>query len=137
MPPLRLRRLAPAFDGLCLAVFVALGRDQHHIDRGVDWFLTVLWPLAVGWLVGALVTRLYTRVERSWLRLAGTLVVAVLIGGVLRWGFTNRDAYSVFTVVELGFLALVTFGWRLVAHGIASAAGHASPRGSSRSARRR
>ncbi len=114
----RLRRFAPGFDGLCLVIFVLLGRDQHHIGRGVDWFLTVLWPLAVGWLIGALVARLYTRVERWWLRLGGTLVVAVLIGGVLRWAFTNRVAYSVFTVVELGFLALVTFGWRLVALGI-------------------
>ena len=96
-------------------LFVALGRDTHHIGSGVSWFLTVLWPIAAGWLVGALVTRLYTRPERWWFRLAGTLVVAVLIGGVLRWGFTNRDAFSVFTVVELGFLALVTFGWRLVA----------------------
>ena len=116
MPAPRLRRLAPVFDGLCLALFVLLGRDQHHIGGGLEWFLTVLWPLAVGWLVGALATRMYTRADpRWWLRLAGTLVIAVLIGGVLRWAFTNRDAYSVFTVVELAFLALVTFGWRLVA----------------------
>lgn len=45
-------------------VFVLLGRGQHHIDRGVDWFLTVLWPLALAWTVGALMTRLYTRAER-------------------------------------------------------------------------
>ncbi|MGZ4735946.1 MAG: DUF3054 domain-containing protein, partial [Acidimicrobiia bacterium] len=55
------RRLAPVIDAAILILFVAIGRDQHHLGgTGIRWFLTVLWPLAAGWAVGALVTRLYT-----------------------------------------------------------------------------
>ena len=68
------RRLAPAIDAAILILFVAIGRDQHHLEStGVSWFLTVLWPLAAGWAVGALVTRLYTAPTRWWLRLLGTI----------------------------------------------------------------
>ncbi len=80
MSPLPFRRVAPVLDAVCLVVFVAIGREQHDLNStGVSWFLTVLWPLAVGWVVGALVTRVYTRGDRWWLRLLGTVAVAALL----------------------------------------------------------
>jgi predicted Na+-dependent transporter len=101
-------------DAACLLLFVVLGRDRHHLNEGVIWFLTVLWPLAAGWIIGALITRLYTRDDRNWLRLAGTIVITLLIGGVLRGAFTNRVSFSIFTVVALAFISLTTFAWRVV-----------------------
>lgn len=115
MQSLRHRRVAPLIDTACIAAFIMLGKDRHSYDnKGLEWFLTVFWPLAVGWLVGALVTRVYTRADRPWLRLLGTIIIGIFIGGLLRWIFTDRVPFSVFTVVAFLFLGLTTFGWRLV-----------------------
>jgi Protein of unknown function (DUF3054) len=109
------RRLAPAIDAAFLILFVAIGRDQHHLGgTGVKWYLTVLWPLAVGWIVGALVMKLYTRVDHAWLRLLGTIAIGVFLQAILRAAFTGRPWFSVFSIVSFIFLSLVTFGWRLV-----------------------
>lgn len=115
MESLWYRRVAPVLDGVLMVVFVAIGRDQHNLEStGLTWYLTVLWPLALGWVVGALATRLYTRADRTWVRLLATLTIGVFLDAVLRATFTDRPWFSVFTVVALCFLGLVTFGWRLV-----------------------
>jgi hypothetical protein len=114
MDTLWYRRIGPVIDTVCIAAFIMFGKDRHSYDnKGLEWFVTVFWPLAVGWLVGALVTRVYTRADRAWLRLLGTIVIGIFIGGLLRWIFTDRVPFSVFTVVAFGFLGLTTFGWRL------------------------
>jgi Protein of unknown function (DUF3054) len=109
------RKLAPALDAACFALFVALGRDQHGLHGGVGWFFTVVWPLLLGWFVAALATRLYLSEGWNWSRLGATLVIAVLLGGVARGVFTDRTAFSTFTIVELCFIGLFTFGWRGIA----------------------
>ncbi len=120
------RRLAPVLDTFCICVFIAVGKDRHSYDnKGVEWFLTVFWPLAVGWIVGALITRVYTRDDRSWLRLLGTLAIGLFVGGILRGAFTDRAYFSVFTVVAFLFLGLTTFGWRLVWRGVTRVRGTA------------
>jgi len=106
------RWTAPFLDAVCIVVFIVLGRDQHHLGGSVSWFFTVLWPLATGWVVGSLVTRLYTRSGRGWARLLGTIAIAVVIGGLLRGAFTGRPTFSTFTIVETVFLAATTFAWR-------------------------
>ena len=109
------RRVAPVIDTVCIAAFILLGKDQHRYDnQGLTWFLTVFWPLAAGWLAGALITRVYTRDDRPWVRLLGTVVIGVFVGGPLRGVFTDRVAFSVFTLVAFGFLGITTFGWRLI-----------------------
>ncbi len=108
------RKLAPVIDGACIVAFIVLGRDSHELDEGLSWFFTVLWPLASGWAVGALVTRLYTQAGHVWLRLAGTIAIGLVVGGALRGMFTERASFSVFTAVALAFLSLTTFGWRAV-----------------------
>ena len=115
MQSLWYRRIAPVFDALCISAFIVLGKDRHSYDnKGLTWFLTVFWPLAVGWIVGALVTRVYTREDRPWLRLLGTLAVALFVGGILRSVFTDRVPFSIFTVVAFLFIGLTTYGWRLI-----------------------
>lgn len=116
---MRRRWVPPVIDLLCILAFVVIGRDRHQVSAGAYWVFRVWWPLALGWSVAALATRLYTRGDRMWVRLAGTIVGGVLLGGIFRWAFTQRVAYSVFTVVALVFLSLVTFGWRLIARLVA------------------
>jgi hypothetical protein len=100
-------------DLLCIVVFVALGKENHGVHRGVGWFFNVWWPLAVGLIIGALVTRLYVANDRWPIRLVATVAIAVIIGGPLRT-LTDRVMYSVFTLVAFGMLNLLTFAWRLL-----------------------
>ncbi len=111
----RKRRLAPTLDALCVLAFVLVGRDRHDIDEGVDWFVTVLWPLVLGWLVVALATRLYIRRSGQWLALAVTVVGGILVAAVLRGAFTDRPYFGIFTVVATGFIGATAFGWRAIA----------------------
>ena len=116
------RRSVPPLlaDWACVAVFVILGKENHGYEKGVTWFLTVWWPLAVGVLVGGLVMRIYTD-DADWPgRLLATIAIAVMVGGPLRW-LTGRPVYSVFTVVALFVLSLLMFGWRLLAIAVRNA----------------
>ena len=109
------RRLAPVIDLGFMVLFVAIGRDQHRLEStGLTWYLTVLWPLVAGWAVGALATRLYTRADRTWLRLLATVIISVFLDAVLRATFTDRPWFSVFSIVAFVFLTMTTFSWRLV-----------------------
>lgn len=125
-PPARLR-LAPVLDALCIVAFVVIGRGRHDIDEGVSWFLTVLWPLGVGWFGVALLVRLYTRVDRLWASLAVTWLAGLLVASLLRGAFTPRPYFSIFTVIAVAFLGLTTFGWRLVAAAITRSRRRAAP----------
>jgi len=105
--------VAFAIDLVCIVVFVALGKENHGVHRGVGWFFNVWWPLAIGLIVGALIVRLYTRDDRWPLRLVATVVIMVIVGGPLRT-LTGRVVYSVFTLVAFGMLNLLMFAWRLM-----------------------
>ena len=102
-----------AIDLAFIVVFIAMGKEQHGVHRGVGWFFNVWWPLATGFILGALITRLYAARDRWPLRLVGTVAIAVIIGGPLRT-LTGRGMYSVFTLVAFAMLTLLTFGWRLL-----------------------
>ena len=108
------RALVPfALDLVCIVIFVALGKENHGVHRGVGWFVNVWWPLAVGLIVGALITRVYVRDDRWPLRLVEAVAIMVIVGGPLR-ALTGRPIYSVFTLVAFGMLNLLTFAWRLL-----------------------
>jgi Protein of unknown function (DUF3054) len=104
--------VAFAVDLVCIVVFVALGKENHGVHRGIGWFFNVWWPLAIGLIVGAFITRLYTRADRWPLRLVATVAIMVIVGGPLRT-LTGRVMYSVFTLVAFAMLNLLTFAWRL------------------------
>lgn len=107
-------RWAPIADAIVLVVFVAIGRRSHGLDEtGLTWFATVLWPIAVAWLVGALALSLYRARTREYLRLVGTIAVAVVLGGLLRHFTPGRAMFSAFTIVLACGLSLGTFGWRV------------------------
>jgi len=100
-------------DLVCIVVFVALGKENHGVHRGVGWFFNVWWPLAVGLIAGALITRLYRTSDRWPIRLVATVAITVIVGGPLRT-LTGRVTYSVFTLVAFGMLNLLMFTWRLL-----------------------
>src|SRR5581483_11708617 len=91
--PLQRSLLAPLLDAICLALFVALGRESHGIGRGPGWFVEVLWPFAVGWFV----------------------VAVIVVGLALRAGVTHRGSLSTFAIVVYVFVGLAVFGWRALA----------------------
>jgi hypothetical protein len=105
-------------DALCLAVFVALGRESHDIDSGITWYLTVLWPFLLGWFVAAFAVRLYTAWPQHWTHLAATWAGGIAIALVLRAVLTHRDTPVAFIIVAYAFIGLATFGWRLAVRGL-------------------
>jgi hypothetical protein len=111
------RALAPVLDLACLAAFVTVGGRRHDdLNEGFGWFVEVLWPIALGWAVVALVTRLYTRTGPGmWVALFATLIGGLVITQIIRATMQDRPWIGIFTAVALGFIGLTTFGWRLVA----------------------
>ena len=81
------RAIAPVIDLACLAAFVAVGGRRHDdLNEGFGWFLEVLWPIALGWAVLALVTGLYTRTGAGmWAALLVTLFGGIVITQVIRY----------------------------------------------------
>lgn len=91
-----------------------MGKESHDINSGLSWFLTVVWPFAVGWLAVALAVGLYRRAP-GWSRAAAaTWLGGVALGLLLRVVVTQRAAPAAFMVVALLFIGAATVGWRLV-----------------------
>ncbi len=111
----RLRTAAPVVDLVCLVLFVLIGGGRHDISDGAGWFLGVLWPLALGWFVVAVATKLYTNPARPWLRLTGTWALGLTLALVVRGIVLGRQPVGTFALVLFAFVALETFGWRLIA----------------------
>lgn len=108
-------RWAPIADAVVLLVFLAFGRRTHGLEEtGLEWFLTVLWPLALAWVVGALVLQLYTARTREFARLIGTIVITAVLGGLLRHFTPGHAMFSAFNVVLSCGLLLGMGGWRAV-----------------------
>ena len=100
-------------DVACFAAFVLLGRENHGLDTGFGWFLTVLWPFLLGWSLAAVATRLYSAAS-GWARWVATWTLGVAAGLGLRVLFTGRATPLAFALVALVFVGLTTGGWRLV-----------------------
>lgn len=108
-------RWAPLADAVVLMVFVGIGRRTHGLGTtGLTWFLTVLWPLAFAWVVGALSLSLYTARTREFARLIGTIVITAVLGGLLRHFTPGHAMFSAFNVVLSCGLLLGMGGWRVV-----------------------
>jgi len=111
-------RLAVGADAVCLALFVLLGRESHGLHAGAWWFFEVVWPFLAGWFAVALLTRVYTRRSRPWVRLAVTWAAGVGLGLLLRVALTDRTVVGAFPIVVYVFTGLFTFGWRAVVVGV-------------------
>jgi hypothetical protein len=119
--------LAPVLDLVCIVTFILVGAGRHNINDGADWFLLVLWPIAVGWYGVALLTKLYTVPDRMWLRLTITLAAGTVVMSALRGAFTDRPTVSIFTVVFVAWMVLTAYGWRLVGRLVSSRRARSAP----------
>jgi Protein of unknown function (DUF3054) len=111
------RAVAPILDLACLSLFVFFGGRRHDdLNEGFGWFLEVLWPIALGWAVIALLTGLYTRSGAGmWIALLVTLCGGLAITQVIRYTVQDRPWIGIFTAVAIGFIGLTTFAWRGIA----------------------
>ena len=109
---------AAVADAICLAVFVAAGRQSHDIGGGAGWFVAVLWPFLAGWFAAAMVTQLYTARSRWLARTAATVIAGVALALLLRATVTHRGTPVAFIVVAYAFVALLVVGWRLLLLGV-------------------
>lgn len=119
--------LAPVLDLVCIVTFILVGAGRHNINDGADWFLLVLWPIAVGWYGVALLTKLYTAPDKMWLRLTITLAAGTVIMSALRGAFTDRPTVSIFTVVFVAWMVLTAYGWRLISRFVSSRRARSAP----------
>jgi hypothetical protein len=103
--------VAGAADLAVVVVFVVIGRRNHHEDAGLDGFLRVLWPFAVGLLLGWLATGLF-RAPMAWRRVIPTWLITVACGMALRIAVQGRALKPAFVVVALLFLGAGMVGWR-------------------------
>ena len=109
------QRLAPAADLAMLVAFVVIGRGAHDLHAGAGWFLSVLWPLGVGWFAAALGFRVYGSGPDSWARTVFAWGFGMTIGLLLRATVTGRPTPLPFVIVLLMFTAVTLFGWRVCA----------------------
>ena len=115
-----MRRLAaPVLDLLCLVGFVLGGAARHDIGGGIGTYLTILWPLVVGWYAQAWPARLYARsVLHEWTRLVLTWALGLTAALLLRALVTRHDTPIAFIAVTFGFIGATTAGWRLLGMGL-------------------
>lgn len=110
MAPTRIPALALAADLVAVVVFAAVGRVSHTEADSLWGLLGTAAPFAVGAVV-AWVTP-WVRSAPAGLR-SGVIVVAgsVLVGLLLRWGFTDRLPWT-FALVTAVSLTVLMLGWR-------------------------
>ena len=104
-------RWLAAWDAAALVVFVAVGVLTHGASGGA--FGRDLSCILGGWFAAALVLRLY--VSGGWWRLAGTWLLGVSVGVLIRAAVVGHVAYD-FWAVALAFTALFVLAARLAAH---------------------
>ena len=110
-------RLSPwiAFgaDLLVLVVFVLVGRRSHDEGSGVEGFLRVWWPFAVGLMVATIASGTW-RAPLEWRRAIVTWLVTVALGMTLRIAVQGRDFKPTFVIVTTVFVGAGMLGWRAV-----------------------
>jgi len=108
-------RLSPwiAFgaDLLVLVVFVLVGRRSHDEGSGVEGFLRVWWPFAVGLMVATIASGTW-RAPLEWRRAIVTWLVTVALGITLRIAVQGRDFKPTFVIVTTVFVGAGMLGWR-------------------------
>ena len=99
-----------ALDLVCVAAFVLIGRRSHQESSGLEGFVRIAWPFAVGLLIATAVAA-WTRL-RPWRSAVVVWLGTVGLGMVLRIGVQDRPFKVGFVIVTTLFLAVTMLGWR-------------------------
>jgi hypothetical protein len=114
-----------AADLLVLVVFVLIGRRSHDEGSGLEGFLRVWWPFAVGLVVATVASGTW-RAPLEWRRAIAAWLVTVALGMTLRLAVQGREFKPTFVIVTTVFVGAGMLGWRAVVRKVA--ARHASRR---------
>lgn len=110
MAPSRIPALALVADLVAVVVFAAIGRVSHAEADSVLGLLGTAAPFAVGAVAAWATPRV--RAAPASLRSGGIVLAgAVVLGLLLRWGFTGRLPWT-FALVTAISLAVLMLGWR-------------------------
>lgn len=108
------RPLTLLADALCVLAFVLIGRANHGEGSTPVGTLRVLWPFAVGLVLGWALARVLRLPLASWR--AGVVVTgSTVVAGMLLRALSGQGVAVDFIVVATLFLALFLVGWRLLA----------------------
>ncbi|MBT0567498.1 DUF3054 domain-containing protein [Williamsia sp. CHRR-6] len=117
--------VSAVFDAVTVAVFVTIGRSNHHDGLSVSGIASTFWPFAVGAAVGWAITYVLGTVraggvDKHHFRPARVVPAGVIIwvstvavGMSLRVGSGQGTAVS-FIIVASVFLGVFFLGWRTV-----------------------
>jgi Protein of unknown function (DUF3054) len=108
------RWVAFGADLLVLVVFVLVGRRSHDEGSGLEGFLRVWWPFAVGLVVATVLSGAW-RAPLEWRRAIVAWLVTVALGMTLRVAVQGREFKPSFVIVTTVFVGAGMLGWRAVA----------------------
>lgn len=116
--PKKLSQMALLADMFVVVVFVAVGRRSHEEGSGLEGFLRVWWPFALGLVVATFATGMWKH-PFEWRRVIAGWLGTVAIGMLLRIVVQGRDFKPSFVIVTIAFLGLGMLGWRWLARRLA------------------
>ena len=108
-----------AADLLVLIVFVLVGRRSHDEGNGLEGFLRVWWPFAVGLMVATVLSGTW-RAPLEWRRAIAAWLVTVALGMTLRVAVQGREFEPTFVIVTTVFVGAGMLGWRAVVRKLAA-----------------
>jgi hypothetical protein len=105
-------RLWPAVlvDLLAIVIFALVGRVSHAEAAALLGLGLTAWPFLAGWLLGALVARIWRRPAALS---TGIIVwLGTLVGGMVLRLVTYAGVQVAFVIVAAIVLAILLIGWR-------------------------
>ena len=115
----RLSWVAFAADLLVLVVFVLVGRRSHDEGSGLEGFVRVWWPFAVGLVVATVASGTW-RAPLEWRRAIVAWLLTVALGMTLRVAVQGREPKPTFVIVTTVFVGAGMLGWRALARRVRS-----------------
>jgi Protein of unknown function (DUF3054) len=105
-------RLWPAVlvDLLAIVVFALVGRVSHAEAADLRGLGITAWPFLAGWLLGALVARIWRR--PAALSTGIVVWLGTLVGGMVLRLVTYAGVQVSFVIVAAIVLAILLIGWR-------------------------
>jgi hypothetical protein len=126
-PSSRPLAVAAALDVGAVALFVAIGREEHDDGTPATPYFEVAAPFLIALLVGWVVLRAW-RQPASLRTGVGVWMITVALGMIVRRTVFDDGTALAFVIVATLFLGVTIVGWRLLATRIESGANPSASR---------